>query len=132
MKNTIAAIIALFFMNSSQEITIGITAPKNNSDISQMELVRGTTSSNNLNVYILVHPMLTNLWYIQNQPSGISKKGEWQSLCYFGEKQKGVGEYFEVMAILTKSKLRAGSSLRLDQLPKDAIKSDLLTYKRTK
>lgn len=127
----------LFFgiclLNSSvivaDEIDIQITKPQQDEEVGHQELVRGTISTQNVQVYVLMHPMATNLWWVQRLPSSINKDGSWKTLCYFGTKNQGIGEYFEVIAIVTAEELEEGQTVR--EFPGDSVRSDIVTVIRT-
>ncbi len=124
------AIFLFSFLGFSQDITITITHPDDAASIGQQEMIRGEVTGTDKGVFILVHPKSTKMWYVQDKPSAITEQGTWQAVCYFGDEYWGVGETFEVLAIVTKKKLRAGSSLR--RIPKNAIRSEVITVKRTR
>jgi len=116
----------------SQAMEIKITRPENNAELGQQELVQGKVSSvTKSRVYVLVHPIVTNLWWVQNPPSVINADGTWQTLCSFGTENQGKGEYFELVAIVINSQLQEGQ--KMSALPKDVIAiSPVVTVKRTK
>jgi len=116
----------------SQAMEIKITRPENNAELGQQELVQGKVSPvTKSRVCVLVHPMATNLWWVQNPPSVINADGTWQTLCYFGTENQGVGEYFELVAIVVNSQLKEGKTM--SELPQDVIaRSLVVTVKRTK
>ena len=113
----------------ANEIDIQITEPQQDEEVGHQELVRGTISVQDVQVYVLVHPMLTNLWWVQRLPSSINMEGSWQTICYFGTKNQGIGEYFEVIAIVTTEELEEGQTL--SELPGGLVRSDIVTVKRT-
>ena len=125
-------LFSICLLNSSiivaYEIDIQITNPQQDEEVGHQELVRGTISAHDVQVYVLVHPMATNLWWVQRLPSSINKDGSWQTLCYFGTKNQGIGEYFEVIAIVTAEELEEGQTLKA--LPADSVRSDMVTVKR--
>jgi hypothetical protein len=84
------------------------------------------------NVYFLVHPLQSKFWWVQRLPSKIDDDGTWQALCQFGERNVGIGEYFEIIAIITNSTLTAGQKIEVGRLPRDVIKSAVVTVKRTR
>jgi hypothetical protein len=120
------------FCWASQAAKIEIIKPENNSEVGQKELVQGkVTNFTNGKVFALVHPMATNLWWVQRPPSTINEDGSWQTLCYFGTETQGVGEYFELIAIVTNVPLKEGQTLA--ELPREVIaKSPSVTVKRSK
>lgn len=127
-----------FFSCTAKENTkvkgkINITDPLNDAKVGLQYLVRGKVSTDySGNVYVLVHPILTDLCWVQQPPLSINGDGTWQSLCYFGTENQGIGESFEIIAIITTLTLKAGQTFKITGLPQDAIKSSLITVKRTK
>jgi hypothetical protein len=110
---------------------IDIITPADNSELEGVEhLVRGKVTDYSMgNVFVLVHPMRTNLFWVQRPPSLINQDGLWQTICFFGTKTQGIGEYFELIAIITNKTMKEGDTLQV--IPTDVIKSPLITVKRT-
>lgn len=119
------------FAQDLKKTTIAINQPKNDAEVKLEELVRGKVSNYSIgNVYVLVHPVRTNLCFVQRTPSSINEDGTWQTLCYFGTKNQGVGEYFELIAIVLKEELKEGQTF--EKLPPNIIaKSPIITVKRS-
>lgn len=144
IKKTIVTIFAVLcvigvntFKCSAQDTKakakIVITKPINDSEVGHEELVRGKVSNfSGGNVYTLVHPLKTNLCWVQRPPVSINEDGSWQTLCNFGDETHGMDEYFEIIAIITKKLLKEGETFEITKLPQDAIKSSIITVKRTK
>ena len=83
---------------------VEITSPKDYSEVELIASVKGTVSDPKFHVYVFVHPFRTNLWWLQPIPS-LPSKGSWQSLAYFGTMEgKGIGGYFEILAIVAPEK----------------------------
>lgn len=83
-------------------------------------------------VYVLIHPLETDLWYVQNRPVP-RKRGPWKTLCYFGQLKKGEGEEFEVLAVAADSPLwKVGASFSTKRLPKGLPQSDIVTVRRVR
>jgi len=113
------------------QVQIQIESPQQNAEVTLTEIVKGKVSDPKMPIYVLVHPMSTNLWWVQNLPAPPNQDGSWQTLCYFGTENEGIGEYFEVVAIATgrtSRRLRAGQTL--EELPKDVTRSDIVTVRR--
>jgi hypothetical protein len=53
-------------------------------------MVEGTISDPKLQVYVAIHPMATDKFWIQPIPN-MSSDGKWKSYCYFGEPNIGKG-----------------------------------------
>jgi hypothetical protein len=108
--------------------SVRIEQPTHDSEIYQKVIVRGKVSHSHMKVYVLIHPMETDFWLVQRPPSPPNGDGSWQTLCSFGTQNKGVGELFEVVAILSDEDLKEGQ--QLDQLPPSAIESDIIIVRR--
>ncbi len=130
----ITCLILLFSCNKTEKILadvrIQIESPQQNAEVGLTEIVNGKVSNPKAQVYVLVHPLLTNLWWVQRIPSPPNQDGTWQTLCYFGTETKGIGESFEIAAIVTKDKLEEGQML--PELPKDVVRSDIVTVRRAR
>ncbi len=112
-------------------VQIVINTPADNSKVEGVEhLVRGkVTHYSKGNIFVLVHPLKANLFWVQRPPSTVNPDGSWQTLCYLGTENQGAGEYFELIAIITNKTLKEGQTLT--GIPTDVIKSPVITVKRT-
>lgn len=130
----ITCLILLFSCNKTEKIPadvrIQIESPQQNSEVGLTEIVKGKVSNPKVRFYVLVHPLLTNMWWVQRIPSPPNQDGSWQTLCYFGTETKGIGESFEVVAIVTEDKLEEGQMLT--ELPKGVVQSDIVTVRRAR
>lgn len=112
---------------------IQIVKPKDDSTVGLKYLVRGKVENYSKgNVYALVHPIETKLWWVQRPPSVVNEDGSWQTLCYFGTETEGIDQYYEIIGIITKETLREGQTIKIGKLPRDAIKSTTITVHRPK
>jgi hypothetical protein len=115
---------------TSQNLQVQIEEPTENSKVGLHEIVSGRVSDPDARPYVLVHPMLTDLWWVQRRPSPPNRDGSWRTLCYFGTQTQGVGEFFEIVAIVTDANLKEGQTL--EDLPSGAIRSDIVMVERTR
>lgn len=92
--------------------SITIDVPKSEENVKLKTLVKGKVSNKSLKVFVAIHPMATNKFFIQPIPT-ISSDGSWQAFCYFGESKKGIGEPFEIIALSSKdiNLLKEGDTL---------------------
>lgn len=116
---------------------VEILSPRTDSQVEITVLVKGKVSDPKLHVYLFVHPLLTNLWWVQPIPSPPNKDGSWASIAYFGEAEKGVGEYFEILAIAAPERalFREWEQLRTEkvtQIMEQYTHSDLSLVKRVR
>ena len=111
-----------------EKVQIQIESPKQNAEVAMEDTVRGKVSDSRVPVYVLVHPLKTNQWWVQRMPSPANQDGSWRTTCFFGTETQGAGEEFEVLALATTEKLKEGQVLK--ELPKCGARSDIVTVKR--
>lgn len=70
----------------------------------------------NLNLYVLVHPVPTDNWWVGRTPTLIDDRN-WRAIVYFGHELAGVGDQYELAAIITDKILHEGMTLDLDDFP---------------
>lgn len=129
----IIVLLIAFVASACQEgrrVTISLMSPAQNAEVGLSEIVKGKASDPSARIYVIVHPLLTNLWWVQRIPSPPNADGSFQTLCYFGTETKGVGESFEIAAIVTNKTYVEGQILK--ELSKNAGMSDIVTVRRTK
>ncbi len=109
---------------------IAITAPKEGEELSwspEGYAAKGTYSGlrPGLNFYVIVHPLTTNQWWVQNAPT-LSDEGTWEAIVNFGTKDLGAGEEYELHAVLTESTLEMGL---VDSFP-DSVATSVVRVSR--
>ena len=82
---------------------ININSPADGSHVCMRTIVRGCVSDPSLQVFVLIHPMATNKFWVQPIPN-MGTDGSWEAYCYFGESNQGIGEPFEIIAVASKNK----------------------------
>ena len=110
------------------DLEIEITSPSDGGTVCREGRVEGTTSVSGQPVYVLVHPIKTDTWWVQNTSAPLM---EWRTTAYFGTTSKGVGEDFEILAMAACGRYEAGHRLHAGELPKDAVFSNIVTVTRT-
>ena len=113
-----------------KDVQVTIEYPKQDAEVGFRDIVKGKVSKPDVNIYLLLHPLATNIFWVQKLPSAINEDGSWSTICYFGTETLGLAEHFELVAIVTDYKLLAGQKLRT--LPQRGIKSNIVTVRRTK
>lgn len=95
-----------------EELKLNIAEPKDDAHVGWKAIVKGTISNPELQVFVAVHPMATDKFWIQPIPN-ISADGQWKAYCYFGEPSIGIGEPFEIIVVASKNKdlFKEGHSL---------------------
>ena len=116
----------------SEKSQVRIESPQPAAGVGLSEIVRGkvTNLDRKASVYVLVHPLSMNLWWVQRLPSPPNADGSWQTQCYFGTEKEGMGESFELVAIAATSRLKEGQTL--GEFPRDVARSDVVTVKRVR
>lgn len=116
---------------------IEITSPLNGTEVGMNVLVEGIIHVQDLGdraVVVGVHPMLTSMIWIEPPPLKVEKTEDgyrFRCRAYCGTQTQGVGEKFELYAMLAKKgTIKEGD--QLDGLPKDveASPSVLVTRKQ--
>lgn len=106
-------ILVIPYMNiRGQQLQLTINNPRNDERVCWQTIVEGTISDHRLQVFIAIHPMATDRFWIQPIPN-MSSDGRWSSLCFFGESRIGIGEPFEIIAIGSNNRrlFREGNTL---------------------
>ena len=132
-KNATQPLPETHINNQITQQPINIISPVGESRVCWRTMVRGTISNPNLQVFVLIHPMATDKFWIQPIPT-VSSNGKWEAYCYFGEPNIGIGEPFEIIAIASKNKklFKEGSTLPspMPDNPQILIRSDPITVIR--
>lgn len=91
---------------------VSIVSPAEGSRVCVRTAVSGSVSDSSLQVYVLIHPMATNRFWVQPIPN-MNPDGRWESYCYFGESNRGIGEPFEIIAVTSRNRnlFREGDTL---------------------
>lgn len=89
--------------NQTTQQPISIISPAEGGHVCWRTMVTGSISNPNLQVFILIHPMATNKFWIEPIPN-MRSDGRWEAYCYFGEQNQGIKEPFEIIAVTSKNK----------------------------
>lgn len=94
-----------------QNLTLSITEPRDNDRVCWKHMVRGNVSNLSLQVFVLIHPMATNKFWVEPIPN--MSGNDWAAYCYFGEPKIGIGEPFEIIAVASQNRelFREGDTL---------------------
>ena len=82
------------------KLTLRIIEPPDQSDVALRQLVRGTISDPHGTVLVLVRPLSTDRWWVQDAVVQ-NDEGAWQIMAYFGTESVGRGERYAVVALGT-------------------------------
>lgn len=105
-----------------------VTTPRDNTEVSVTEIVRGATPYGNVPLYVVVTPLNDGGDWIQPGKVTIAG-GIWIGRAQFGSRDLGLGDLFIVRALVTRQKVEAGP---LVAVPPDAVFSTPITVKRTR
>lgn len=97
--------------------------------------VQGTISYREYQVFVLVHPLLSDMWTVQSTVARPSKTGTWRTTCFFGTERKGQDEDYEVIAVayLKRDQFRTGQRIPANQFPtSDIPQSDTILIRRVR
>lgn len=91
---------------------VSIVRPAEGSRVCMRTSVSGSVSDPSLQVYVLIHPMATNRFWVQPIPN-MNPDGTWEAYCYFGESDRGIGEPFEIIVVASRNRnlFREGDTL---------------------
>jgi hypothetical protein len=106
-------------------ITTGVTItyPGNNSVVGSKVIARGTANDGNATVWVIVHPMLTDGYWVQSQ-SAVGRDHTWATRACFG-----ASDDFQMIAVLDPiEELRPG--LVLADWPKAKARSQIVMVKK--
>lgn len=117
-------------LENHKRVMVSITTPHDNSSVGMEEVIRGKLTDPLLHVYVLIHPLKTDLWYFQNLPSIDITNNTFRCYCYFGNTTEGIGQPFEIIAIATKRNKRYPAGKTIRQLPSKAYRSPIVQVKR--
>jgi hypothetical protein len=67
--------LAFSVCDSVENVSVTIESPQQGAEVGMAETVKGKVSDPKAEVYVLVHPLLTNLWWVQRHPSPPGKDG---------------------------------------------------------
>jgi hypothetical protein len=111
-------------ISEKEKPLIEITSPRNGDEVGMNVIVEGTVHVNDITECfpcIAVHPLRTNLIWIQPPPVNVEKMPDgyrFRCRVFCGTAKEGIGENFEIYALLPeKGALKEGD--QLDRLPKD-------------
>lgn len=96
---------------------------------------QGTISLRDYQVFVLVHPLLSDTWTVQSSVARPSKTGTWRTTCLFGTERKGKDEDYEVIAVasLKRDQYRPGQRVPANQFPPtDIPQSDTVLIRRVR
>lgn len=133
LLSVVAAVMAYVRINSRRAIVgpagepleLTIREPRDNAEVGVTEVSTGTISPPKGAVIVLVRPIKTGGFWIQEHPI-VDGRGIWKTRCNFGEESVGAGEAYEIVAfayddldIVRKNpELAAGKRLlALEELP---------------
>ena len=115
---------------------IEIVSPKKDAEVGMVVSVEGIVRLQDLGdrfPVVLQHPIMTNLLWVQPLPVKVEKVAEgyrFRCRAYCGTAQQGIGEKFELYAILPK-KGAHNEGDQLDEIPEGVLTSPSVLVTRT-
>jgi hypothetical protein len=111
---------------------VEITSPVDGEEVQWTpigHLVTGTCRKvgGDLHLYIAVHPLSTDKWYVQRMPTIIN--GNWQAVAFFGGEEVGLGDQYELCAFISSKTLHEGQIIELKDFP-DHVAKAIVTVSR--
>ena len=106
--------------------------------VGRQVMVEGTISDPNVNICVLVRPMTTDTWWVQNLPSPPGKIDEktwrWRTMALCGTDTLGLNEDFEIVAIAEgkRSICQLGKQIKAEEFPRNLPRSEIITVRRAK
>ena len=117
------------------QVSVRIKNPDNGGIVEKYFVdVYGTSSgleNSNLNLYILVHPISTESYWVQTPPS-TDRDGSWMTRIYVGLKDIGNNEDYSIKAIITNEKLEAGEKYHVNELPSSIAEDQIKVTRKDK
>jgi hypothetical protein len=131
--------------SSSPPVVVKITGiddkplkSKQTPEVGHRVVVEGTISDQKMIACVVVHPMSTTTWWVQNLPGPPDQVGKqaWRvrSIAYCGTEELGRREEYEIV-ILAESKRSVcveGKTFQTPSFPNDLPRSEILRVKRTR
>ncbi|MGZ4846791.1 MAG: hypothetical protein ACXV3D_02800 [Halobacteriota archaeon] len=129
---------------SSSSSTVEIDAPSNNAQVVSNTSVAGTSKqvSSAQKLWLIIYDYDVDRYYPQTGPLAIQSNGSWSGTAYLGTHNTGVGERFDIIAVLADqnahnafeqyqaSSRQANSYLGMTSLP-TGITKDQVTVTKT-
>lgn len=134
----LAVLTALWLAaHARPSMRVQIGEPKDGAAVGYQPHIKGTVSDAAAAVHVLVRPITSEVWWVQNAPV-VQPDGTWEVPVYIGTAQLGVGESYEIVAVaasgnwflqlLRESSLEAGQKVKA--LPEYLVRSKVLVVRR--
>ena len=108
---------------------VKITSHKDEQRVPLNPIIRGKVFSKKANVWVIVHPMETDGFWVQPKAT-VNSDGKWRALIFIGRKGKeDSGKSFEIMAVANPKEDIARGDV-LDSWPKAQAQSDTVELVR--
>lgn len=95
-------------------------------------LVRGIAPNQRASAYVLVHPMLVPIWYVQKVPEKPNRDGSWRTTCYLGGETAGINQFFEIVTVYSEVPNLYRRGQEITSFPGNLSHSPLITVKRSR
>jgi len=104
--------------------------------VGRQVMVEGTISNPQVIVCVLVHPLTTDTWWVQNPPSPPGKIDDktwrWRTIALCGTEELGLNEDFEIVALAESQRAfcQLGKTFKTPDFPNELPRSEIITVKR--
>ncbi|HEY3303936.1 MAG TPA: hypothetical protein VGL70_10435 [Candidatus Binatia bacterium] len=131
---TIVPLLLFLAIGSScrKELDVRISSPKDNAAVPEQPVVQGTVSDARATVWVVVHPLETevNTEYWVQPEAEVKGDGTWTAEVYVGDPGKeDVGKQFVLMAVANPKKTLTDDDV-LTTWPASAAQSDVVSVTR--
>ncbi len=113
-------------------------APGRTLHVGRQVIVEGTVSDPKAGVCVLVHPLNSDTWWVQNLPSPPGKVDDktwrWRTVVFCGSEELGLNEDFEIVALAEtqRSACQVGKTINMIDFPNDVPRSEIITVRRVR
>jgi len=129
--NAIIALLILFnaCMAQGETLQIQISSPKDEQQVPERTMIKGTVNDNKVEVRVVIHPMEVGDYWVQPSVT-VKEDGTWKVLSYIGRPGGvDIGKSYEIMAFAKpEEKLKEG--MKLPNWPKAQAKSHVVDVTR--
>jgi hypothetical protein len=134
----VLAVILWIATRPAPAIQPRIISPSNGANVGLRTLIEGEVSPIPADIYVLVHPLSTDRWWVQGVPL-VQNDGRWNVLVYAGTETLGVQERYEILAVATNEsrviRLLRGNyptpGQQLEAIPPYLAKSNVIVVRRS-
>ncbi len=95
----------------ANRLTVDLESPRDGGTVSAREIAEGKVSDPKARVWVIVHPVLTEAYWVQPEAT-VQASGDWRAMICIAPGNSGGGELFEIRAVANPtSALKEGLAL---------------------